>query len=84
MLRRSPTRASQPVSPLRIRLMSTIAVAFVGATAGLLYVRMTMPDLPESSRLPALYGGFGSVFAVLGVRLAGLFRAILSDYFTRE
>lgn len=81
MLRPPPTRTSQQLSPLRRRVLTTIVVAFIGTTVGLIYARFTLSDEQLSGNLPAMYGTLGAVIAVLGVRLTAILRAILSDYF---
>ena len=66
---------------MRQRIMMTVAVAGLGVTGGLLYARFSGAT---GDRILSMYGTMGAVIAVLGLRLAAIFRSILSDYFSDQ
>ena len=90
MLRRSPSPDRPAVSPLRRRILNTVAIAACGAFAGLGYARYILPESPPTvpgtvqdearRRTVALYGTTGAIVALLGVRLASVIRTIISGY----
>ena len=84
MLRPPRPPATTPISPLRRRVLNTVAIAGVGVAAGLAYAQFWLPPETLTDRQRSMYGTMGAVVAVLGVRLAAIIRAVLLDYFGEQ
>lgn len=65
----------------RSRLFVTLLPALLGAAAGYGYGFWV---LGLDGAFPPLYGAMGGVAGVLAVRLFGLFKAILSDFLSKD
>jgi hypothetical protein len=71
---------------VRTRVLSTLAIASIGAAIGYYYAREKLP--PElfhgNSSLPGLYVTAGAALLVLVVRVATILRVVIREYFKRE
>lgn len=70
---------------VRKKLASSMLAAAVGAAAGYGYAtRFLSEELQETKSVFGMYVVLGAVLAVLGLRLFGIFRTILSDYGSKK
>lgn len=80
---RPPRRQTSARTSIGRRLTGSISLAFIGAAAGTLYAKYTLTQEDQSSMM-AMYACMGAVLLILAVRMASLFRHILSDFFAKD
>lgn len=69
-----------PTGPLWRRMLSTFAMAMLGAGLGYFYAAHKLPpELMKTSALPAMYASTGAVSVVLVIRMFGIIRALFFD-----
>lgn len=80
---RAVVRQLQPGStsaPIWQRVLTTFALAMVGAAAGYFYASTKLsPEMMKSSSLPAMYASTGAVSVVLFVRMYSILKALFFD-----
>lgn len=72
--------ASSPAAPLWRRVLSTFAMAMLGAGLGYFYAAQKLPpELMKTSALPAMYASTGAVSVVLLMRMYSIIRTLFFD-----
>lgn len=86
MLRRTRRPAPKPMAgtALRIQVFKTMGIASVGAALGFLFAKARLTEAELQGNLLGLYTTMGAAFAILSVRVFGMIRLMVHDYFGDE
>ncbi len=70
---------------IRRKAAATLIPAVAGAVGGYFYAQYALDqELMVNSALPAMYASMGAIVGILVIRLAGLFKTMLSDFFIKD